>query len=307
MRRTSFRLSLLLAIATGVIAAMSMINSAIAQATPPPGTIALLSTRCATAGITCLAVIDANGINLVNLISTYVSSLGWSPDGTQLAFTPGDDLVIAPAYGATPVNLFSGYQSGISPAWSPDGARIAFYSNGALLVVPASGGPAVNLTTPGFAASPAWSPDGTKIAFSDIGGGYICDADSYCDGEYPHGLYVVNADGSGVTQLTSGFDVQGQPKWSSDGSRIVFTCNMSGNKDICVINSNGTGFAVLTSNPLDDFSPDWSPDGTKIAYSATTDNSDFCRDDISVVTVMDLVTRTATPLGSEPRERLSLM
>jgi len=39
----------------------------------------------------------------------------------------------------------------------------------------------------------AWSPEGTKIAFSSFSGGIY--------GQWQ--IYVMNADGSGVTQLTS--------------------------------------------------------------------------------------------------------
>ena len=57
--------------------------------------------------------------------------------------------------------------------------------------------------------NPAWSPDGSRIAFS-----------SNRDGDSE--IYVMNADGSGVTPLTDNSDQDYSPAWSPDGSRIAF-------------------------------------------------------------------------------------
>ena len=51
---------------------------------------------------------------------------------------------------------------------------------------------------------PTWSPDGTKIAFATN----------------RTGISVVNADGTGYTEVTHADDVF--PEWSPDGSRIAF-------------------------------------------------------------------------------------
>jgi Tol biopolymer transport system component len=64
--------------------------------------------------------------------------------------------------------------------------------------------------TGAYASSPSWSPDGGKIAFeSDRDGS---------DSE----IYLMNADGSGVTQLTNNNASDGSPSWSPDGERIAF-------------------------------------------------------------------------------------
>lgn len=63
--------------------------------------------------------------------------------------------------------------------------------------------------------TPAWSPDGRRIAFSS-------DSD----------IYVMNADGSEVRQLTDHEAVDRTPAWSPDGSRIAFSSNRHGNFDI---------------------------------------------------------------------------
>jgi len=102
---------------------------------------------------------------------------------------------------------------------------------------------------------PSWSPDGTKIAFGRAVQGF---ADST--------IWVVDSDGSGLRQLTSG-GYQTAPAWSPDGTKIMFDKRGSGSNDgIYVIDANGpTGPG--TQLIADGSSPSWSPDGTKIAFS----------------------------------------
>jgi len=113
-------------------------------------------------------------------------------------------------------------------------------------------------TSPGvYDSAGAWSPDGTQIAFeSDVDG----DMD----------VYVMQADGTGVRQLTGAEpDANAHdegPAWSPDGTQIAFTSgpgNLEG--DIHVMNADGTDVRRLTFNEdprrgwARDESPDWQP------------------------------------------------
>ena len=61
---------------------------------------------------------------------------------------------------------------------------------------------------------PSYSPDGTQIAFR----GDLDLAEPSGDEE----IYVMNADGTNVRQLTSNGDFDSAPAWSPDGTKIAF-------------------------------------------------------------------------------------
>ena len=77
-------------------------------------------------------------------------------------------------------------------------------------------------------------------------------------------IFVMNADGSGVTQLTSHPFADLLPLFSPDGSRIVFGRCGGDTCDVVVINADGSGERTIVS---DGFPGAWSPDGNQIALS----------------------------------------
>ena len=84
-------------------------------------------------------------------------------------------------------------------------------------------------------------------------------------------IYVMNADGSGVTQLTNNSAFAGSPAWSPDGRRIAFNSYRDGDHEIYVMNADGSGVIQLTHNSVADSGPVWSPDGRKIAFRSRRD------------------------------------
>ena len=119
---------------------------------------------------------------------------------------------------------------------------------------------------------PSWSPDGTRIVFVSTRG-------PGDDGD----IYVMDADGSDVTPLTSNADPDYAPDWSPDGTRVVFAGERedeapagSDDGDIYVIDADGTDERNIT-DPFEsqpgqfqwyDKDPDWSPVADEIVFSS---------------------------------------
>ena len=91
------------------------------------------------------------------------------------------------------------------------------------------------------------------------------------DGDFE--IYVMNADGSGVTRLTDNDASDGTPSWSPDGRRIAFHSDRDGNTEIYVMNADGSGVTRLTENDASDGAPSWSPDGQRIAFHSDRDGN----------------------------------
>ena len=87
-------------------------------------------------------------------------------------------------------------------------------------------------------------------------------------------IFVINADGSSLVQVTSIPAYEAGPAWSPDGSKIAFHTNRDGNYEIYAMNADGSGLTRLTSDPAADVDPAWSPDGSKIAFSSNRDGTD---------------------------------
>jgi Tol biopolymer transport system component len=128
----------------------------------------------------------------------------WSPDGLKLAVGNLYTIYLINVDGSNrtlitqPPPNFEDH----SPAWSPDGTKITFarcvdsngfgcYTTSHLWVVNADGSNPKKLTDT-LAYTHTWSPDGTKIIFGSVD-----------DSLEPRDLFVMNPDGSGLTNITN--------------------------------------------------------------------------------------------------------
>ena len=135
--------------------------------------------------------------------------------------------------------------------------------------------------------NPYFNLSGSKIVFGRITSTMPMAAD----------VYIVNSNGSGELNLTSGSTLTGpalSPKFSPDGSKVVFDIqNTPGNTDIYIINTDGTGLTGLLTDSNDDSSPHYSPDGQWVVFQrliSTNPNpkSKLCKVKISDGTVVEL-------------------
>lgn len=95
---------------------------------------------------------------------------------------------------------------------------------------------------------PRFSPDGSRIVF-------VSRRTKNND------IWVMKADGSMQTQLTTDEKDDDNPCFSPDGRNIVFASKRTGNYDIWVMNSDGSNQRQLTSSVEDEMQPCWSMGG----------------------------------------------
>jgi serine/threonine protein kinase len=182
--------------------------------------------------------------------------------------TPTASATIQPS--VTPTSL----PPSITPTFEPTpqgggNGQIAFASNRSgttqiwLLTVDGSSFPRMLTDIPEGACQPAWSPDGTKLVFTSP-----CESNQEF---YPgSGLFVVNADGSGVMPLPNVPGGDFDPAWSPDGTQIAFTSMRNGGRPrVYIINLEDNEVEMLSGQYFYDRQPAWSRDGQKIAFVTT--------------------------------------
>jgi Tol biopolymer transport system component len=115
---------------------------------------------------------------------------------------------------------------------------------------------------PGGACQPSWAPDGTKLVFTSP---CAIKKDTY-EGS---GLYIINADGTGLQQLPTAPGGDFEPAWSPDGKYIAFTSVRDGYMQIYsyVLEKHDVNRLVKTDGTQPARQPAWSPSSKQIAYA----------------------------------------
>ena len=232
----------------------------------------------ADAGSTAPAKVEYSSNETMGLEPT------WMPDGSGLIFvsrTKDSARALMQTMGPTIGKNFLAaagdpYLLAERPAVSPDGKTMAMslvnieqYQSGwrsskhfdRALGISDLIGTGVNVI--GAGSDPAFSPDGKQIAFARA------------DGRHTH-LFVANADGTGIRQITDGAADDLEPSWSPDGKYIVFT-SAHGDADhyvqanLFASLADGAGIVQLTEGDRFASRPTWAKDGFVYFHVNATD------------------------------------
>jgi Tol biopolymer transport system component len=212
-----------------------------------------------------VSLLDGSGRTVGRPSAVDTVSLDYAIDRPEVATVDRDGAVTALSVGGATITART--------PWGTTAATRLFVTDDLLLSVrrgagadivqvdPADAGSLVPLLANGdLNQQAAWSPDGTRIAFSGT-------VDGNAD------IYVMDADGTHLTRLTTAPEQDAEPAWSPDGGTIAFTSQRSGSPQIWAMNVDGTGLRQLTVGTGASTSPAFRGDGAMIAFISTRDGN----------------------------------
>jgi dipeptidyl aminopeptidase/acylaminoacyl peptidase len=129
----------------------------------------------------------------------------------------------------------------VNPTFDPVPPKVQIWS------MPFVGGEPILL---GEGESPTISPDGKKVAFIKSGQ-----------------IWITNInDSSSAKKMFTSRGTNGQPKWSSDGTKLAFRSSRGDHSFIGIYHDKDTPITWITPSFYRDHTPRWSPDGSKITF-----------------------------------------
>lgn len=193
----------------------------------------------------------------------------WSPDGMRIAYVHMQDgaqvIHVMNADGGGDEALTPPDRHVIHPRWHPDGKRMAYCTTDDL-DPPRKNASEIQeidlatrkisvLVTGGINTYPAYSPDGKRLAFR-----------KFVDGDVNSEVFVANADGSGLTNISRDPAFDGWPMWSPDGRRIAFASNRASSYQVYAMDADGGNVRLVANTDGRATAPQWSVDGKAIYF-----------------------------------------
>ncbi len=197
----------------------------------------------------------------------YSVGMAWSADGRSLVYSAGTTpqyfllFRLDLAGDGQPKRLEMASQGATYPAVARKNNRLAF-SRWAIDTdvwrLQVGNKPEPLLVSSAADRNAQFSPDGQRVAFAS---GRSAQSIT---------IWLANADGGGLVQLTRGPEEHhGSPRWSPDGRWIAFDARgKDGRWNIGVVESSGGPSRRLTSGPFSNNVPAWSHDGNWIYFSS---------------------------------------
>ena len=108
---------------------------------------------------------------------------------------------------------------------------------------------------------PHYSPDGTKIAF-------VLQESRLDGGKTLTDIYLIDADGQNLRQLTQHPSTDNHPRWSADGKTLYFVSTRTNGSQLWALPLNGGEPGQLTDVGVGVNDPIVTPDGRKVVFSA---------------------------------------
>ncbi|HEX9693065.1 MAG TPA: hypothetical protein VGA22_13305 [Gemmatimonadales bacterium] len=235
----------------------------------------------------------------------------WSPEGHYLYYvsnrTGFGDIWIVPADSGEARQLTRDVRADYQPWWSPDGRWLAFLSARGrqtdVWLVSVDGGPEIRVTDDtDVETNLRWRPNSTELKYEvatrreaiwalslgdgterrltndtmGIGGVWPSPSGPELVFDFNRGggvndLLLVSAEGGDPRSLVADGNSNTAPRWSPDGSQIVFASNRAGSPDIWIVDVAGGEPRRLTDYPGLDATPEWSADGSVILYQSDRD------------------------------------
>lgn len=212
-----------------------------------------------------LDIVSGEAVQLTQGEKTRNAS--WSPDGEQLAIVYGKNLYTLDVSTGDTKRLVNNGVDIYQVVWSPDGQRLAYESN-EITIVDRDGNPSLGYKlAQGYGGHGFdWSPDGKKIIYVAL--------DNPKDTLSQTSVHVIDVGGNSPPLLLFSFDgLEKAPKWSPDGSHIMFKVETTHDQwggvleeALYIANADGNDVKEIAVSIARNIPAFWSPDGSQILF-----------------------------------------